>query len=273
MKCKNCKIKDSIKYSKYSTGEFCCRECARGFSTKNKRSEINEKVSKKLVGRELSVQTIEKLKGKNNGRYNHNITEEERKLKCNKQPRIKQLDVINICPICKSNFSVPYKQRKQECCSKKCSMNKRYASQKYKDKCCEWGKKSANSQNKRSKNEIYFGELCKKSFNIVDFNKPMFNGWDADIIIEKLKIAVLWNGKWHYEKITEKHSIGQVQNRDRIKIKEIIKLGYEPYIIKDMGRYKKKFVEEQFSIFKKHIAGSLLVSPRPHKPSEMTRRP
>lgn len=38
----------------------------------------------------------------------------------------------------------------------------------------------------------------------------MFNGWDADIIIEDLKIAILWNGKWHYEKITEKHSVSQV---------------------------------------------------------------
>lgn len=49
MKCKNCNEKEVVKYSKYSSGEFCSRECARGFSTKAKRKEINEKVSKKLT--------------------------------------------------------------------------------------------------------------------------------------------------------------------------------------------------------------------------------
>lgn len=50
-KCKYCEINDAIKYSKYSNGEFCSRKCARGFSSKEKRKEINEKVSKTLKGR------------------------------------------------------------------------------------------------------------------------------------------------------------------------------------------------------------------------------
>ena len=50
-KCKYCEIKEAIKYSKYSSGEFCSKKCANGFSTKAKRSEINEAVSKKLSGR------------------------------------------------------------------------------------------------------------------------------------------------------------------------------------------------------------------------------
>ena len=37
----------------------------------------------------------------------------------------------------------------------------------------------------------------------------------------------------HYNKIKKKHSVKQVQNRDRIKIKEIISCGYVPYVIKD----------------------------------------
>jgi hypothetical protein len=44
MKCKNCNENEAIKYSKYSNGEFCSRECARAYSTKEKRVEINEKV-------------------------------------------------------------------------------------------------------------------------------------------------------------------------------------------------------------------------------------
>ncbi len=104
----------------------------------------------------------------------------------------------------------------------------------------------AQSKNRRSKNEIYFEELCRQKFKEVKFNEPIFNGWDADVIIEDLKLAILWNGKWHYEKITKKHSVEQVQNRDRIKMQEISNLGYQSYIIKDMGKYKKEFVEKKF---------------------------
>ena len=119
----------------------------------------------------------------------------------------------------------------------------------------EWGKKGGlkstqiQSETRRSKNEIYFFELCSNYFKNVENNKNIFNGWDADVIIHDIKVAVLWNGKWHYEKITHKHSVKQVQNRDRIKISEIINYGYNPYIIKDMGKYNKKFVESQFIIF------------------------
>lgn len=115
----------------------------------------------------------------------------------------------------------------------------------------EGGRNSAKAQgdSKRSKNEIYFYELCKQRFNQVLHNECIFNGWDADIIIEDLKIAVLWNGPWHYKKIKENHSVEQVQNRDKIKINEIKRAGYIPYIIQDMGKYNKYFVEEQFNIF------------------------
>jgi hypothetical protein len=51
MLCKNCNINESVKYSKYTTGEFCSRNCARGFSSKEKRLEINKTVSKSLKGR------------------------------------------------------------------------------------------------------------------------------------------------------------------------------------------------------------------------------
>ena len=119
------------------------------------------------------------------------------------------------------------------------------------EKLIQSGIKSSQLQNNRSKNEIYFAELCKEIFNDVTTNEPIFNGWDSDVIIHDLKVAVLWNGKWHYEKITKEHSVKQVQNRDYIKIKEIENKGYLPYIIKDMGKYNKKFVEKQFASFLK----------------------
>lgn len=48
MLCRNCEDQKARKYSKYTNGQFCSRKCARAYSTKEKREEINKKVSKKL---------------------------------------------------------------------------------------------------------------------------------------------------------------------------------------------------------------------------------
>lgn len=45
MKCENCQNEYNIKYG---SGRFCSQQCARGFSTKTKRDEINKKVSETL---------------------------------------------------------------------------------------------------------------------------------------------------------------------------------------------------------------------------------
>jgi hypothetical protein len=52
-KCKCCNVNNAIKYSKYSNGEFCSTKCARSYSTKGKRNEINKRVSEKLIGRNV----------------------------------------------------------------------------------------------------------------------------------------------------------------------------------------------------------------------------
>ncbi len=83
MKCKNCHINEAIKYSKYTTGEFCSRKCARGFSSKEKRIEINNKVSKKLKG-------------------------------TGNKP------VKKICLECQNEFTVKWEKRNQKTCSIKC---------------------------------------------------------------------------------------------------------------------------------------------------------
>ena len=44
--CENCKCEHN---GEYGSGRFCSVKCSRGFSTKSKRKEINEKVSKKLT--------------------------------------------------------------------------------------------------------------------------------------------------------------------------------------------------------------------------------
>lgn len=111
------------------------------------------------------------------------------------------------------------------------------------------GLNSAASRKNRSKNEQLFCEMCESHFSIVKHNEPMFNGWDADVIVEDVKTAVLWNGRWHYLQITKCQHLNQIQNRDKIKIGEIEKAGYRPYVIKDLGRFNPKFVKEEFDKF------------------------
>jgi hypothetical protein len=211
MECKNCKQQEAVKYSKYTSGDFCSRECSRAYSTKDKRKEINIKISISL-----------------GGRGNKNVKKE--------------------CQICKTGFEVSWKKRNQVFCSRSCST-------KWKNTNLSIAQKgglasvASQSKKKRSKNEIYFYELCKDKFNKVLSNEPMFNGWDADVIIEDIKTAILWNGKWHYEKIKKEHSVEQVQNRDKIKLMEIENMGYKSYVIKDLGKANKEFVEKEFKKF------------------------
>jgi hypothetical protein len=117
--------------------------------------------------------------------------------------------------------------------------------------------KAITTINKRSKNEIFFSELCLNHFNNVELNQPIFNGWNSDIIIHDYKIAILWNGIWHYKKVRKNHSLEQVQTRDKIKIKQIILCGYVPYVIKDMGKYNPKFVKEQFELFINNLTDNI----------------
>lgn len=112
---------------------------------------------------------------------------------------------------------------------------------------------------RRSKNEIEFCKLCEEYFDNVKHNESIFNGWDADIIIEDIKFAVLWNGPWHYKQITKSHSVKQIQNRDKIKIKEIEECGWTPYIIKDMGKANKDFVKEKFDEFLKYLKENTII--------------
>ena len=163
----------------------------------------------------------------------------------------KKVNILNPieCPSCKKEFQPTRSSIKM--CSMTCSIAFTRTPEYRKNAIqngSKGGKVSATKQSKRSKNEIYYAELCQEYFTITT-NEPFFDGWDADVIIHEQKIAVLWNGAWHYKQISKTQQLTQVQARDRVKTAIINKYGYTPYVIKDMGKYDKQFVEEQFAIF------------------------
>lgn len=169
------------------------------------------------------------------------------------KPR-KQENRYRTCIVCGKPFVAHSGGRKT--CSEDCMKyykehRKDYLSDESLEKLRIAGLKSSNvqSENRRSKNEIYFYELCKNEYDNVTHNQNIFNGWDADVLIYDFNVAVLWNGNWHYKEIKKGSSLTQIQNRDKIKVREIEKCGWIPYTIKDEGKYNKHFVEEEFKKF------------------------
>lgn len=114
MKCKNCKQNIAIKYSKYSTGEFCCKKCARAYSTKYKRKEINKKVSNSLIGR------------------GHD-------------------SILKKCEYCKKQITVEWKRRAQKFCSKNCQKKGRKFTDESRRKLSESSKKRCSSLEERQR--------------------------------------------------------------------------------------------------------------------------
>lgn len=223
--CERC---GKLMFEKYGSGRFCSRFCA---NSKKCSEETRKKISKSISGR------------------SYIFTEnDERHLAENEQAQITYYNKHpKICIICSN--AIPYNRRKRKTCSEKCYNTAIIKSAQ------KAGKYSAQKRVLRSKNEIYFYELCEQHFKDVKHNEPLFNGWDADVIVEDIKYAILWNGPWHYQQIVKDQSLMQIQNRDKIKVEEIYKCGYTPYIIKDDGKYNPKFVEEQFSVFISAIKG------------------
>lgn len=210
-KCKNCG--KFYTFNDFVSENFCSRSCA---NTRHHSNETKQKISK-------SVNSFNSL-----------------------HHRAKKAKKTTNCLYCGKTISISYKYKACKDCFYK------HMPSGFREKLSAAGRKSAaNSKNiRRSKNEILFSEFIKEKFQDILCNVNMFNGWDADVIIPQLKIAILWNGSWHYKDIFGQ--LKQIQNRDKIKYKEIVKTGYMPYIIVDLGRYsenKCKFEFERFCKF------------------------
>lgn len=149
------------------------------------------------------------------------------------------------CVVC--NKILTYEKRNKKTCGPDClKVIAKLSGQK-------GGLKSSQVRPKRSKNEIAMYELCKSHFKNVTHNDPIFNGWDADILLHDYKIAILWNGDWHYQEMNcYNHSLEQVQNRDKHKSKLIKEAGWIEYIIKDTTKEPTK-PNDAFNLLLKYI--------------------
>lgn len=200
---------------------------------------------------------------------NPNVSFEKICPNCNKQFRTKDINAKFCCLDCSSHYSgnkshkhtnklIKKTKNCKDCGNKigiknksgycrNCISKYRNITEETKQKLSEAGKKSANTKHTRSKNEILFYDLLKDKFPDILHNVPMFNSWDADIIIPSKNIAILWNGRFHYEDIFGQ--LKQIQNRDKIKYNEIVKSGYMPYIVVDLKKHSKSKCETELKRF------------------------
>ncbi len=110
-KCENCETEND---GKYGSGRFCSSKCSRSFSTKTKRKEINDKISKRI-------------KGSGN------------------------LPVTLKCENCENEFEVPWSKRNQKCCSFKCASIKKTKNPEYISKLSSSLKKICSTEESRKR--------------------------------------------------------------------------------------------------------------------------
>lgn len=230
---KQLSVEKAGRESEYNANPNRCTQCQVNLSyNKRKNKFCSRSCSVSYNNRKRTITTAQR---------------EQVSLKLKGRTRIER--IIKQCMSCSVTFEVPCNSKRKYCTSR-CYVS----SEKGRQLASLGGRIGCAMTGRRSKNEKYFAELCKLHlpYDILE-NERMFNGWDADVIIPELRIAILWNGNWHRQKITKKHSPLQVQNRDRIKIKEILLKNYKPYVIEDYGKHNPPFVKKEFEKFMEYI--------------------
>lgn len=207
----SCNNCDTEFYSKHKEQKYCGLKCSNERFSKEKYSEMGKK------GRSLQLKEKILLK-----------------------------DTIRECLYCKNNYTPRHSVQKY--CSSACSHI-------HVNILIKNGVINTNSNN-RGKGEIYFADLCIKYFGDEDIicNQKIFkdkNGglWDADIIIKSLKLCVLYDGIFHFKQVKKQMNLAQIQSRDKLKRNIIIRNGYTYYTVKDLGKFNKQFVINEFNLF------------------------
>lgn len=230
----NCLHCNGLLEGKYKT-KFCSHRCSALHSNKHR---IFSEESKKKTSLKLKQIMDDKFKSI----YKNEIT-----LGLRDKKTKKKLHDIE-CVVCKTTFK--HIKRETKTCSKKCFLERSRETGQV------GGLVTASlpfHKRNRSKNERLFFDLIEKKFDDALSNPRMFNGFDADIVIPCLSVAIHWNGAWHYRQVFPgekgKRQFEQVKLRDKLRMEEVEKYGYKNYVIKDMKQLDEKLVQSEYEKF------------------------
>ncbi len=162
---------------------------------------------------------------------------------------MKRYKTKTVCEYCQETYqkeTYDFKRTKRNFCSKKCrgladrnqvevecancgEMVKRDPSHFKKTKnsfcgssCSATFNNKLKRKSRRSKIEAKFYNLIVKEFpdlNILSNDKTMLDGYEVDVAIPELKLAIEWNGIVHFKPIYGQTKLDNVQSRDADKLK------------------------------------------------------
>ena len=224
--CKNCGKEFEEKYSKWSDGNFCCKQCARSYSSKEKRQEINANVSKTL--KEYFKTHQHPHLGKPN-------------------PRKGMITLVDWkCPYCGKTIKIKSAlAKKRKFCSGTCRNIH--------------NNKLINGSRSKAE-DILYQRLIEEfpTLQIIRNDRNTLNGLEIDIFIPSLKIGIEWNGIFHYKDVHNNGKLQIIQEKDNLKKQICLEKGIELLVIQDLTSNKKFIfneVEKIISLIQTKIIG------------------
>lgn len=248
MICEQCNLEND---GSFGSGRFCSKKCSAAFSTKNKRKEINERVSKSLSGRTQTIERILKTSGEKNGNYKHGKKRNKEIL--NRKPKL-----IKVCLVCNSQFEVYWKKRNQKYCSTKCSkssiitkskisekLQKHYSNKENRKRLKEIGRKGGFGKKGYTDKGIRYESTFEKSvFDYLDSNSIKYQPHKdipnstkvSDLYLPSLDLWVELDG---INREKKKKWIGEDYNYwlEKIKIYEVQNLKYK--VVYNLEEFKR----------------------------------
>jgi hypothetical protein len=187
---------------------FVVKDVLEAILQKNKRKEINEKVSNTLKEYYNSHELPKGFAG-----YHY----------CGKNIHEK---FEWVCPQCGKILHLTYRQTQlRKFCSGTCRNN--------------YNNKFINGH--RSKAEILlYKRLLQKypTWNIIQNDRTILDGLELDIWIPTINFAIEWNGIYHYKHI-KGNLLEQVQQKDKLKVEKCFEKEIDLYVVKDLTSSKK----------------------------------
>ena len=239
--CENC---SSLNNGNYGSGRFCSSTCARGFSTKNKRIEINEKVSLSLTN---------KPSPKKGTGLRYGISEQR------------------ICVNCENSFIAKYHSHK--ICSRECQ--RQYTT-------VETRQKLSESAKQRVENGTHVGWQSRKirSYAEIFFETVLINNnlkFDIEFKIKKTDLGFVDNSNYFLDfyfpnlKIDleidgKQHEYPERKESDKIRDFALNKIGIKVYRIKWKNPNtdeNKEYIKNEIEQFLKFVDVAELVQALP----------
>jgi len=214
--------------------KFCNHSCSASYSNKNRKEY-------KYVLTDVGYNNIVNSNRKRIGKKLSDIVGYERSIEIGKKisESLSKPKIDFICPVCNTVIKI-LKTQKRKYCSGTC-------------------RNKINNQlinGTRSKAEIYLECKLKEEFPklIILFNsrKILNNNRELDVYIPEIKLAIEWNGIYHYKDIRTKEFLIETKEKDLDKIKQCKELNIELYIVKDLTS-SNKFIEEETNKIIKYI--------------------